>query len=128
MGRPVYLDSTDRRPHTTADSLREPFASLVLATYIVATDNVSGRLSGPQDAADEATKHLGSLLALCLEGQSASKAALVDLITHYSNTSEQVRQSERVLDHSATHPKRAETGPIALDRSSPSRPSDQWPG
>lgn len=75
----LYLDSTDRRPHTTTDSLREPFGSLVLATRTVTADSSSGPLSGPQDAADQPTKHLGGLLALCLKGQSASKAAMVEV-------------------------------------------------
>jgi site-specific DNA recombinase len=75
----LYLDSTDRRPHTTGDALREPFGSLVLATRTVTADGGSDPLSEPQDAADEATKHLGGLLTLCLEGQSASKAAMVEL-------------------------------------------------
>ena len=75
----LYVDSTDRRPHTTTDALKEPFGSLVLATRTVQADGDSGPLSGPQDAADEATKHLGGLLALCFEGQSASKAAMVEL-------------------------------------------------
>ena len=75
----LYLDSTDRRPHTTADALREPFGSLVLASRTVRADGTQGRSPAHRTPSDQATKHLGGLLALCLEGQSASKAAMVEL-------------------------------------------------
>ncbi|MBV9011129.1 MAG: recombinase family protein [Pseudonocardiales bacterium] len=71
----LYLDSTDRQPTATAATLSEPFASLVHATRATGHTNKPSTL-----AADEITpKPLGELLTTALAGQSASKAAMVEL-------------------------------------------------
>ena len=70
----LYLDSTDRQPTTTAATLAEPFASLVHAT------RTSSSAKKPPTPAEEITpKPLGDLLITALAGQSASKAAMVEL-------------------------------------------------
>ena len=67
----LYLDSTDRQPTATTATLSEPFASLIHATRVT---------QGHQHpTAEGPTKHLSSLLATALAGQSASKAAMVEL-------------------------------------------------
>ena len=67
----LYLDSTDRQPTTTAATLSEPFASLVHATR--------PNQGHQQPTTETTTKHLSDLLATALAGQSASKAAMVEL-------------------------------------------------
>jgi site-specific DNA recombinase len=71
----LYLDSTDRQPTTTAATLAEPFASLVHAT------RTSSGAKKPQTPAAEKTTPtpLDDLLITALAGQSASKAAMVEL-------------------------------------------------
>ncbi len=73
----LYLDSTDRRP--TATTLAEPFASLIHATRTTAGTKTPQTLSTASTPEKVATQHLGSLLATALAGQSASKAAMVEL-------------------------------------------------
>jgi site-specific DNA recombinase len=75
----LYLDSTDRKPVTTAEALSEPFGSLVNA--VRAVDGRSTESSTPEAHTDtqDPAKHLAALLTLCLEGQSASKTAMVEL-------------------------------------------------
>jgi site-specific DNA recombinase len=68
----LYLDSTDRRPTATAAALSEPFASLIHATR-----TTTGIKTDPPEQAT--TKHLSGLLTSALAGQSASKAAMVEL-------------------------------------------------
>jgi hypothetical protein len=79
----LYLDSdnTDRRPTTTAAALAEPFASLVHAT------RAAGGTESPQSLAAEkiTPKPLDDLLTTALAGQSASKAAMVDLTCQHKN-------------------------------------------
>jgi site-specific DNA recombinase len=75
----LYLDSADRLPSATAARLSEPFASLVHATR---TTNGTRTPPTPTDAdapEEATTKHLGDLIACALAGQSASKAAMVEL-------------------------------------------------
>jgi site-specific DNA recombinase len=67
----LYLDSTDRQPTTTTATLSEPFASLVHATRVTRGHQHS--------TAETTTKHLSSLLTTALAGQSASKAAMVEV-------------------------------------------------
>src|SRR6185437_13842648 len=70
----LYLDITDRQPTTTTATLTEPFASLIHAT------RTSSAKKPPTPAAEEITpKPLGDLLITALAGQSASKAAMVEL-------------------------------------------------
>jgi hypothetical protein len=72
----LYLNSTERQPTATAATLSEPFASLVHATRT--TDG--NKAPQIHTAAEEATTNrLSGLLATALAGQSASKAAMVDL-------------------------------------------------
>ena len=76
----LYLDTdTDRRPTVSTDDLNEPYASLVHAVRVTTATRTGQPSHGAQDAADSPTNRLGGLLASALAGQSASKAALVEL-------------------------------------------------
>jgi site-specific DNA recombinase len=76
----LYLDSTDRRPTTTAATLSEPFASLVHAARATDDTNTPHTLTATSGAPEEVTaNNLGDLLTTALAGQSASKAAMVEL-------------------------------------------------
>ncbi len=72
----LYLDSTNHQPTTTATTLSKTFASLIHATRT--TDGTKTRQTFT--AGEEATtNHLSDLLTTALAGQSASKAAMVEL-------------------------------------------------
>ena len=85
----LYLDNTDRQPTATTATLSEPFASLIHATRATVSTKTTRALSAVQNAADApdeaTTNHLGGLLASALTGQSASKAAMVDLTCQHKN-------------------------------------------
>jgi site-specific DNA recombinase len=76
----LYLDSSDRQPTATAATLSEPFASLIHATRTTNGTKTPQAPTTTQDTPEEITRnHLGDLLASALAGQSASKAAMVEL-------------------------------------------------
>jgi len=84
----LYVDiSPARHPAVTTNDLHEPFGSLMHA--IRATD-IGQQPQDPQDAThnrqNDAQLHLGVLLASALAGQSASKAAMVEVLAAYSHT------------------------------------------
>jgi site-specific DNA recombinase len=72
----LYLDSTDRQPTATTATLSEPFASLVHATRTTNGTKTPQTATATEEAT---TNHLGELLTTALAGQSASKAAMVEL-------------------------------------------------
>ncbi len=75
----LYLDSTDRQPTATAATLSEPFASLIHATRTTDGTQTPQTLTAADTPEEVTTKHLSGLLATALTGQSASKAAMVEL-------------------------------------------------
>ena len=76
----LYLNSTDHQPTTTTATLSEPFASLIHATRTTNGTKTPQNPTTAQDTAEETTRnHLGDLLATALTGQSASKAAMVEV-------------------------------------------------
>lgn len=76
----LYLDTeTDRRPAVTTDDLNEPYASLVHAVRTTSAPHTGQPSRDAQSDADSPTKRLSGLLASALAGQSASKAAMVEL-------------------------------------------------
>ena len=72
----LYLDSTDRQPTATTATLSEPFASLVDATRAPDGTKTPQTITAAEEVT---TNHLGELLTTALAGQSASKAAMVEL-------------------------------------------------
>jgi site-specific DNA recombinase len=78
----LYLDSTDRRPTATAATLSEPFASLVHATRATTGTKTPQAFTATHNSAetpDNAATNPSDLLTSALAGQSASKAAMVEL-------------------------------------------------
>jgi site-specific DNA recombinase len=78
----LYLDSTDRQPTATAATLSEPFASLVHATRATTgTKTPQASTATTHNSADtpDAATNPSDLLTSALAGQSASKAAMVEL-------------------------------------------------
>jgi len=80
----LYLDTDnpEHHPAVTTDDLNEPFASLV---HAVQTTNPARPPRNTQNAPHGPTTHLSGLLASALAGQSASKAAMVDLTLQHTN-------------------------------------------
>jgi site-specific DNA recombinase len=74
----LYLDTDqpEHHPAVTTDDLNEPFASLV---HAVRTTNPARPPRNTRNAPHGPTTHLSGLLASALTGQSASKAAMVEL-------------------------------------------------
>jgi site-specific DNA recombinase len=72
----LYLNSTDRQPTTTTATLSEPFASLIHATRTTNGTKTAQTLTGTEEVP---TNRLSGLLTTALAGQSASKAAMVEL-------------------------------------------------
>ena len=75
----LYLDSTDRRPIATAETLSEPNGSLVNAVRAMDGRSIESGAPNADIDAEGRAKHLAGLLTLCLEDQSASKPAMVEL-------------------------------------------------
>ena len=74
----LYLDTNDpgHHPAVTTNNLNEPFASLIHATR---TTNPTQEPKSTEKAPHGTTTRLSGLLASALTGQSASKAAMVEL-------------------------------------------------
>jgi site-specific DNA recombinase len=77
----LYVDMhPTRQPTVTIDDLHEPFGSLI---HAIRTTDGARQPQDPQhatnDRQDDVQIHLGGLLASALTGQSASKAAMVEL-------------------------------------------------
>jgi site-specific DNA recombinase len=77
----LYLDTNPtRHPTVTTDDLQEPFGSLI---HAIRTTHNGQQPPDPQNSTDtrqhDNQTHLGDLLASALAGQSASKAAMVEL-------------------------------------------------
>jgi site-specific DNA recombinase len=111
----LYLDSTDRQPTTTTATLSEPFASLIHAT------RATNGTKTPQThtaAEEDTTNRVSGLVTTALAGQSASKAAMVDLGGTYYNTKPQVEALEALL---RKLPDATEPAPSPVDRPTPRR-------
>jgi hypothetical protein len=78
----LYLDSIDRQPSATRETLAEPVASLVHASRAT---NPSGAPGAP-GAPDDLTEHRARLFALCLRDQSLSKPSMVEVLASYSHS------------------------------------------
>jgi site-specific DNA recombinase len=75
----LYLDAVGRQPRATTAALAEPVASLLHASQATDTTDQNGAPQGPWEAADDLTNHRAGLLAVCLQDQSLSKPAMVEL-------------------------------------------------
>jgi hypothetical protein len=77
-----------RRHRIHGHTLSEPFASLIHATRTTNGTKTATTLTTADTPDDATTKHLSGLLASALAGQSASKAAIVEVLTAYSHSTQ----------------------------------------